>query len=336
MKFLKYFLYVVLAIVALVLIWALFLPSKMTISAESTINQPVATVYHAVASFQDRDKWDPWLEMDSTATAEFDYKEGYVGSTYTWAGPIIKTGKMEVVGSECCKQIKSHIWFDGMEDHSVVEWAFEEVEGKTNLKWSFTAEGGYPMGRIYLFMMEKSMPANLEKGLANLKEHMETPVATATLSELEEKEFPAMDAMIIAGEATLENVGSVMEKLFGALMVVVGKQNLEITGHAFSRCHEYNEADGSMKFVVGVPVKSQGTAENEVVPQSYPVIKAVAAVHTGPYEALYGSYEKIEQQIKEKELNVAQVAWEFYLTDMEKEPDNTKWQTLIAFPLVEK
>ena len=82
MKILKWILIVLAIIIAAALIIAIFLPEKVQVSSSTEINQPPEKVFHLLASFTERQAWDPWLSDDTTTEVIISAKEGYIGSTY--------------------------------------------------------------------------------------------------------------------------------------------------------------------------------------------------------------------------------------------------------------
>jgi effector-binding domain-containing protein len=80
-------------------------------------------------------------------------------------------------------------------------------------------------------------------------------------------------------------------------------------------------------------VEKAGVSSGEVLAVSYPEMKVVRAVHTGPYEDFTISYGILEKYIEENALETTGEVFEFYTVSMPQEPDPARWQTLIAFPL---
>ena len=113
----------------------------------------------------------------------------------------------------------------------------------------------------------------------------------------------------------------------------MGKQNLEISGPAFVHYIDYDEATGFSNYLPGVPVAKAGVASAEVRAVSYPEMKVVSAVHTGPYERFLESYETLGAYIERNGLEIDGRAFEFYTVNGQTEPDPDKWQTIIALPL---
>lgn len=125
MKILKWLLYTVLCIVTLMLIIPLFLPATVVVTSEKEIGVSPAQVFHNAASYADRNKWDPWLETEPEADFTLASEPDYVGSTYTWNGKKIRTGKMVVDSVTFGKYIASSIYFgDAPEPALVMNFRF--------------------------------------------------------------------------------------------------------------------------------------------------------------------------------------------------------------------
>jgi hypothetical protein len=123
MKALKIILIVLGVLVAAILIVPLFSPATAEVSAEIEITREPAEFFPAVASFSNREAWDPWLTQDSTAKATIKSKAGYVGSTYAWTGDRVGYGRMEVVSVRENEYIESSLWFGEVEKPALVEWS---------------------------------------------------------------------------------------------------------------------------------------------------------------------------------------------------------------------
>ena len=125
MKFLKIIAIIVGVLVAAILIVPLFVSSTAEVSSEIEIALEPGQIFPSVASFEGRDAWDPWMTTDSTAEATIESKPGYVGSSYSWKGENVGSGKMLVTGVTENEYLKSDLFFDGMDCSALVEWKFE-------------------------------------------------------------------------------------------------------------------------------------------------------------------------------------------------------------------
>lgn len=173
MKALKIILIIIGILVAAMLIIPLFTPATAEVSAEIEIALEASQIFPAVASFENRDVWDPWVAQDATTKVSVDYIAGYVGSTYSWDGEQLGTGKMQVVSVKEDSYIESSLWFGEVETPSLVEWKFTPTDGGTHVVWSFSQETKYPVGRLGMIFGKIFLKQSFELGLASLKGYLE-------------------------------------------------------------------------------------------------------------------------------------------------------------------
>ncbi|MDF1574909.1 MAG: SRPBCC family protein [Bacteroidales bacterium] len=174
MKALRIILIIALVLAAAVLIVPLFSSATAEVSAETTIALQPEEIFPIVASFNSRYEWDPWYTQDSTADMRLEPAGGYVGSTYSWEGQRIGSGRMEVISVVENEYIESSLWFGEVEEPALVEWRFKPVDGGTHVTWSFSQETAYPIGRLGMMFGKIFLKQSFELGLANLKEWLET------------------------------------------------------------------------------------------------------------------------------------------------------------------
>ena len=169
MKVLKIILAVIVAIIALVLIVAAFLPSEVTVERSAVIEAPDSVVFDYITDFTERANWDPWLEMDPDAKVTLNDTPKGVGAGYAWSGEVTGSGEMVIDEVVENKSVKSTIkFFAPQTGEGKIEWRLEPVENGTNLTWVFYSEMGYPVERFFGLMMEGMLGPQLEKGLENV------------------------------------------------------------------------------------------------------------------------------------------------------------------------
>jgi len=335
MKALKIILIILGILVAAMLIVPLFTPATAEVSAEIEIALDPAQIFPSVASFVNRNLWDPWVASDSTTGVKIDPKPGYVGSTYAWDGEKLGTGRMEVVSVAENESITSSLWFGDVDTPSVIDWKFEPVNGGTRAVWSFSQETRYPIGRLGMIFGKIFLKQSFETGLANLKQYLESmPQSLSSLGTITIATQNSMEAMVANGAGTMETIGEQLGNLYGTIMMEVGKQQLQVVGAPFVHYLDYDETTGHSNYVAGIPVLAPGENSGEVYSISYAEMEIVRAMHTGPYEEFSNSYDLMDQYIQSNSLEITGEGFEHYLTDPGTEPDPAKWQTLIAFPLL--
>jgi effector-binding domain-containing protein/uncharacterized protein YndB with AHSA1/START domain len=334
MKVLRVILIIVIVLIAAILIVPLFSPATAKVSAETEIALNPAEIFPMVASFSHREMWDPWVTQDSTTKVTIDSKPGYVGSTYTWDGKKLGTGKMEVMSVKENQQIESSLWFGDVKTPSQVEWSFEPVDNGTFVLWSFSQKTTYPIGRLGMMFGKVFLKKSFDLGLANLKEYLESmPKKSSELGAITVETLPAMQALVIEGAGTMETIGENLGELYGLLYAEAGKQQLEIAGAPFVLYLDFDEATGFSNYLAGIAVDKLGTDAGNVKAVTYPEMSAVQALHTGPYEDFEASYEQLDSYLQRNGVEVNGTVFEFYQIGMMTESDPSNWETLIAFPL---
>lgn len=84
----------------------------------------------------------------------------------------------------------------------------------------------------------------------------------------------------------------------------------------------------------GVQLTESVAGHGEFVTGSLPEIEAVEFMHIGPYDRLRQSYESIATWMAENDIIPGAEMWEIYLSDPMEEPDSSKWETKIVWPVV--
>lgn len=151
-------------------------------------------------------------------------------------------------------------------------------------------------------------------------------MTTFTVEEIEPQA-----AAVVRAEVPMAELRDVFDRGFGAVVEAVGAQGVAITGPPFGY-YPRMPAD-TVAVVVGFPVAGRITAAGDVEPFELPGGRAVTGMHVGPYEALTQTYEQLMAWARAEGLTLAGAMWECYLSDPSAEPDPTRWQTRIVWPL---
>jgi len=334
MKFLKWLLIIVLILAALVLIIPLFLPANVEISANREIAVSPVQAFLNIATYTDRDKWDPWLAMDPEVKWTGEAEPGYIGSLYNWNGEKIGTGQERVDSVVFGEYIAANIRFGKDQVGSLVEWDLEPSDAGTSVTWSFKEKAKYPIERLMLKIYKGSLRSSFEKGLESLKTYLESnPPVISTLGKIERAKIAPMLALVINSKGTMEEMSNQMPIIFDKLYKEMDAQGLQITGAPFCYYRSFNQSSGISEYLTGIHVSGKGKDAGDIKAVSYGSMDVIQAVHSGPYSDLMTSYNKIMDYIAVNQIIISGGNFEFYLTDPSMEPDITKLQTIIAFPL---
>jgi hypothetical protein len=170
MKVLKIFFSVIVAIIALVLIVAIFLPSQYKVERSMVINKSDTLVYNYVSDFNNFKGWNPWSQMEPDHKFEVTGNAATVGHKYYWEGKEIGSGQMIFTELIPYNFIKSDIEFlTPQSGKGIVEFKFEPQENSTKFSWAIVGDAEYPIGRYMGMLMDTFLGKNFEDGVANLK-----------------------------------------------------------------------------------------------------------------------------------------------------------------------
>ena len=178
MKILKYLLFAVIGIVALVLIVALFVDGNYAVEREITVNKPKQEVFDYVKYLKNQDNFSVWAQMDPDMKKDFKGTDGQVGAISSWESERDDVGKgeQEIIKIEEGKRVDYELRFiEPFEAKDNAYMATEALDStKTKVKWGFNGKMQYPMNTMLLFMdMEQMLGSQLDSGLINLKAVLE-------------------------------------------------------------------------------------------------------------------------------------------------------------------
>ena len=173
MKFIRW---VLAAIVALLLVFvagSLLLPSSTRVERSVVIDRSPAEVFATLDSFERFNAWSPWAEYDPQATYTYEGPARGVGARMRWVGNrAVGTGSQEITASEPHRRILVALDFDG----SLAQASYllaPEGQG-TRVTWAFdSAHGWNPFKRWLGLLFDRMIGADYEKGLGRLKALLE-------------------------------------------------------------------------------------------------------------------------------------------------------------------
>jgi effector-binding domain-containing protein/uncharacterized protein YndB with AHSA1/START domain len=337
MKILKKIIIVLLVLVVIILVIAAFLPSKRRIEATLTINTPASAVYEQVVDFHKWDKWMPFKEGDTAMKSYYEGAPKGVGAIMKWESKAQGNGVMTILEAIRNKSIRTSIDFEG-QGISLSDWKFEEDTNKTTkVTWTLDLDNlKYPVGRLMGLVMQSMVTKSFEKGLSNLKtvsEEYFKIVSTYKTTDIQVKQMEKQYAVVIMDSSKCDEVDLMMGKVFGEIGQFIGENKLEISGPPIARAYLWDEKANRYVAEIGFPVKNKFADKGNIRCIEIPAAKVVSAIHNGSYETTGNTHMAIDKYIKDNKLVVIGIPMEIYITDMEKEPDMTKWKTEIVYPV---
>jgi Polyketide cyclase / dehydrase and lipid transport len=165
---------VIAALVALLLIIALFIKKEYTIEREIAINQPTQQVFSYIKQIKNQDIYSVWNRIDPAMQKTYTGTDGTVGFVYAWDSTNKKAGKgeQEITSIKEGERMDMALHFiRPFEGRSVAYMTTTPASAnQTKVKWGINGKMNYPMNIMMLFMnMENMLGKDLADGLANLK-----------------------------------------------------------------------------------------------------------------------------------------------------------------------
>ena len=90
---------------------------------------------------------------------------------------------------------------------------------------------------------------------------------------------------------------------------------------------------GEVEVEIGFPLERPIEPEGRLTISSLPGGRALRAVHRGPYEELYASWDQFGRWVAENGHDPDEGLWESYVTGPESSQDANEWRTELFLPL---
>jgi effector-binding domain-containing protein len=218
------------------------------------------------------------------------------------------------------------------QDTAMTDFYLEKTDEGTKVTWTTDIPHlSYPVGRYFGLFMPGMMGRFFNSGLENLKE------VTAKLPDplpIEKVTMPETMVLSIADSCHWDEFEVTMAAMFGELMgFIQGRRNVNIAGYPYTMYIKWNEQERFAAFRAGIPVdnatRTWGRVEFSVLPET----TALKTTHYGRYEDIGRAYTALDEYVREFDMEETCCPMEVYVTDPTMEPDTSKWQTDVYFPL---
>ncbi len=332
MKALKIILVTIAAIIGVLFIITLFLPSEMHVEQSITIDAPKPAVFKQVNDLKNWEKWSEWHLMDTTGIFDYSDPSSGQGAKMSWDSDdeSLGSGSIEIIESKPYDYIKTRLSFYN-EKFGNGEWTFNDIDGKTEVKWEMNGELGFLL-KWLKGTMENEVSKQFAEGLEKIKNLAESePAAEIEISVVDypEKTIIAIKDTIPMGP---DAIAGALSEHYGKLFNFASNNKLEFAGMPMAITHAWDSTQWI--FEAALPVASQGKTETdgEIYFTTTPSGQMVHATHIGPYEGLEPVYNELMKYIQENGYQISGNSFEVYANDPTKvAPEEIR--TEIYFPV---
>ncbi len=172
-----------LAVIAVLVLIGVVLPSNTRLSESILINAPADMIFEEVNNFKQWNNWSPWQKKDPTAVMTYEGPDAGDGCKMIWdsKNPKVGKGSQEIIKSIPNRHIEVALSFAGWNHTTQANWDFEEREGNsTQVTWSYTSLIGSNIWHKYLIIIIKpTLRKDYIQGLQQLKAQVEQKIASA-------------------------------------------------------------------------------------------------------------------------------------------------------------
>ncbi|HWV71203.1 MAG TPA: SRPBCC family protein [Pseudosphingobacterium sp.] len=179
MKILKKILLGIAAVVALLLIVALFVKKDYKVGREIIINKPKREVFNYVRYLRNQDNYSKWARVDPEMKKTYRGIDGTPGFVSGWESDNdeVGAGEQEIMKITEDERIDFELRF--FQPFEATEPAFMAIqpisESQSKVIWGFSGHMNYPMNLMLLFIdFEEMIGSDLQIGLEKLKDILET------------------------------------------------------------------------------------------------------------------------------------------------------------------
>lgn len=167
-SFIKLVLASTIVIVAIFLIFPIFMSNHIDIEASIGIQAPAQIVFGQINNIHNQKRWDPFPNDSIDSDSIPSPVEG-IGAQRIWVKGDTVLRRLVIKKSEPFRYVEAVLLF-GEKQGAVEQWSLSGDSVQTNVDWEFHIKDlNYPFGRWLGLIMQHSMQPALMKGLERLK-----------------------------------------------------------------------------------------------------------------------------------------------------------------------
>lgn len=176
MKIIKTLLSALVALIVVIIVIGLFLPTSYTVERSIVIDAPPEQIHKYVSDLDNWGSWEPWSEGDPSMVVTRGGKTKGIGASQSWVGKDSNSsGALTFTKDSPTEGIEYDIFFDDGTYMCKSAMKYSPLEdGETKVTWTMTGDMAMPVvGGYFVLMMDSTVGEMFDKGLANLKNTVE-------------------------------------------------------------------------------------------------------------------------------------------------------------------
>lgn len=169
---LKSILLAVVAVIAVILLYAATRPDTFRVERRITIDASPDKIYPLIADFHRWEAWSPYEKKDPAMKRTYGGAAQGQGATYAWEGnKDVGKGSMAITEAQSPSRVSLKLDFtEPFEAHNLVDFTLQPRGNATEVTWAMHGPNPYFAKVMQLFFsMDKMVGTDFENGLAALK-----------------------------------------------------------------------------------------------------------------------------------------------------------------------
>lgn len=341
MKILKYLLFLILIIIIGSAIYFGTKDGTYDIQDSMIINAPPEVVFSKVNDYKSWESWGPLKKENPNLNYTFAEKTSGEGSSFSWSGD--SNGSMTTTKVIPNKEIEQNVVVKTPmgERNSIRYWNFDELDNSTKVTWGIKGEHSL-VDKVYQSLKGSDFNSRMHSmnltGLEGLAVEVVEDMKHYTINVDGVTQYGGGYYMYTTSVAKQNELDEKTKPMMNEVMGFVTRNKLNIAGNPFTLYNQIDDANNTVIFSTGVPVREQViTPENSPVVCGYmDPVSTVKTTLKGNYSHLAEAYTKAKQYMEKNSLQIDPDGkmFEVYITDSEKVPNPANWVTEVYIPII--
>lgn len=321
-----------LALLLVLALISLFIPSKVHVERSATINASAKTVFNTVNNLKTWNNWSYWDRIDPNMKSTYQGPEAGTGAIHRWDSENDSVGKGSLTITESIEPTKILTSLEIDETWTAPGgWLFEETGSGVKATVFMDMDMPFYM-RIPGMFMDDMLEKDFGKTLAGLKQYTEgLPAETNTAWVVETiTTTPAM-VMSMKVKTTGTEFAAKLENCYGQIMATMSKQGIKQAGPRYAIYQKWTPEAVEME--PGIVIDKPGKNDGEIMATGMKATKAIKVDYYGDYPGSEKAHYYMDEWATKNKVTIIGPPWEEYITDPKSEPDTSKWLTRIYYPV---
>lgn len=334
MKALKYLIYFLIGLAALIGLLGMFAKHQYHIERKVEIDAPLAMVYDQVRLLKNFNEWSPWTRYDPQVKLTYGGTDGEPGASYAWAGNKDVGKGILTLKSVSPKRLDLELKF--VEPVEFTAPMYFNITGdslKTKVSWAIEPNLPFPMNVWAMFTdVDKAIGPDYEHGLGFLKRRCESMAHKKYHGyEIVEEEIPEAYYLSIRKEVDTSDVIPFYRENIAKIQHYADSTHLVRVDSAAGLYWTFDLKTGKTDMAAALPLKDEVKPPDSMQVYKIGGSKALVIDYQGGYDKIADAHTAMDEYMATFRLRNIPPVIESYVVAAAGEQDTAKWLTRIIY-----